>query len=115
MTAKIFLPCQDACMYANGDDCECYCNGENHRVGTNGLIPVEFNMVTRTQAGRLINPTFPNATQAENAEWMLAQHDAGMPRSEIAKLSGVAPATVRRYIARLLLAEELAAEATEAA
>jgi Helix-turn-helix domain of resolvase len=115
MAAKIFTPCQDACMYAKGDDCECYCNGENHKVGTNGLIPAEFNEVTRTTAGRLINPVFPDADQAANAEWMLAMHDDGMTRREIAKLAGVAPATVRRYITRLLLAEELAAEATEAA
>jgi hypothetical protein len=101
-----FVPCSDECMFAKGTECDCQCQGHNHMVGTNGLIPAEYMQVTRTVAGRLINPTFHSAKQQETAEWMLALHDSGVTKRDIAKQAGTSQATVRRYITRLLLAEE---------
>jgi hypothetical protein len=104
-TTQPFIPCDDSCMFAKGNDCECPCGGVNHQVGTKGLMPTAHAYVYRTTAGRRINPALGD--KAELAEWMRAQEEGGMTRKEIAKAAKVSASTVRRLIRSLELAEEL--------
>lgn len=101
-----FIPCSDECMYAKGDECNCECQGHNHQVGTNGLIPAQYMEKTYTVAGRLINPVFKDSAQESLAWLFISLHEAGTTKRDIAKQFGVSGPTVRRYITRALLGDE---------
>lgn len=102
-----FAPCTDECMFAKLDECDCHCGGTNHRVGTAGLIPAELMVITRTRAGRRITPILPGDAEYDLAVLFTEMHDEGTTKREIASTFSVSGPTVRRYITRLALAEEL--------
>lgn len=105
-----FVPCTDECMFAKGEDCDCHCGGTNHRVGTFGLLPAELLVITRTRAGRRITPILLGDEEYNLAVIFTMEHDEGATKREIAAAYGVSQPTVRRYITRLALAEELEEE-----
>lgn len=110
--AAMIIPCDDRCMFAVGDDCDCQCLGANHQKGN--LLTAVQRAIPRTKAGRRI----PILTQG-TPEWTLAfdlleQRDEGLSQRDLAANYGISAPTVRRLIKSLLFTIA-AAEAQEEA
>ena len=95
------IPCDDRCMFAKGDDCDCYCGGANHKQGFR--LPAHMREQHRTRVGRrimLLNPGTPDFVAARNVLRM--RDKLGMSQRDIAAELNVSPPTVRRMITRYL-------------
>lgn len=109
----VIIPCDDRCMWAQGDDCDCFCGGKNHRQG-HRLTAIQ-RTVLRTVAGRRITPLTPKTTEWDLANAFAMLEDQGMTRKDIAAQFRVSAPVVRRYITRLLATLEMAEEQAAAA
>lgn len=103
------IPCDDRCMFAKNDECDCVCQGENHKRGH--LLTSAQREIKRTDAGRRIRLLAPGTPEFDIA---MAMHDLeteeGLTRREIAAQFGVSAPCVRRAL-RSLFATLEAAEA----
>lgn len=110
--AAVIVPCDDRCMFAKHDDCDCVCGGKNHMKG-NMLTAVQRE-IPRTRVGRRI-PILTQGTTDWNLAWaMLEMRDEeGMTQRDIAAEMGVSAPTVRRLIKSLMFTLA-AAEAQQA-
>lgn len=103
--SKTIVPCDDRCMFAKGDDCDCVCEGKNHKQGHR--LTQAQRTVLRTKAGRRVSPLRPRTDEYSLGRAMHKDHEAGMTKREIAEAYGMSAPTVRRYITRYLLAVEV--------
>jgi hypothetical protein len=110
---KFVIPCDEDCMFAAGDECNCACEGRNHQAGN--LLTQAQRKVVRTKAGRRVTPFTPNTADWKWAREMYQQHEAGITKKDIARWHGVSQPTVRRFITRYLLTEALLAKQAKAA
>lgn len=95
------IPCDDRCMFAKGDDCDCECGGKNHQQG--GKLTTVQMYRSRTDAGRIIKTMVPNSSEWKQAEgWLRLRDEEGMTQKDIAAEAGVSGPTVRRAIRRLV-------------
>ncbi len=94
------IPCDDRCMFAKGDDCDCECQGKNHKQG-HRLTAVQRE-IARTKAGRRVPLLTPRTAEWDTAMAMLEARDAGMTQKDIAVAFKVSAPTVRRLIKSLL-------------
>lgn len=111
--ASVIVPCDDRCMFAKGDDCDCTCNGANHKKGT--MLTAVQRQIPRTKAGRRI-PVLTPATPEWDAAWTAYEmrEDEGMTQKDIAAEMGVSGPTVRRLIKSLLYTLAIAEQQAEA-
>jgi len=110
--ASTIIPCDDRCMFAQGDDCDCVCQGVNHKRGKE-LTAVQRE-IPRTRAGRRIPILTPGTAEWDLAWAMYDRREDGDTQREIAADMGVSGPTVRRLI-KSLLYTLAAAEAQAAA
>jgi len=95
------VPCDDRCMFAKGDDCDCYCGGKNHKQGFR--LPAAQREAHRTKAGRRIALLTPGTREFIQAARILHLRDVeGMTQKDIAEALHISAPTVRRIITRYL-------------
>lgn len=95
------VPCDDRCMFAKGDDCDCYCGGKNHKQGFR--LPAHQREVHRTRAGRRIALLTPGTRDFIQAARVLHLREVeGMTQKDIAASLHMSAPTVRRMITRYL-------------
>lgn len=101
LPAATIIPCDDRCMFAKLDECDCACGGVNHQQGSK-LTAVQRE-IPRTRVGRRIPLVTPNSAAWDSA-WAMYElrEDEGYTNREIASEFGVGAATVRRAIKSLL-------------
>jgi DNA-directed RNA polymerase sigma subunit (sigma70/sigma32) len=100
-TTDLIIPCDDRCMFAKGDDCDCECGGKNHKQGFR--LPAHQREVHRTRAGRRIALLTPGTKDYQMAaRWLDLRDNDGWTQKEIAHQFNVSAPTVRRLITRLL-------------
>jgi DNA-binding CsgD family transcriptional regulator len=104
-TTKTIVPCDDRCMFAKGDECDCHCEGVNHQQGHR--LTAAQREILRTKAGRRVNPLKPRTDEYTLGREMFKAHEDGMTKRDIAKMYDVSAPTVRRYITRYLLGREV--------
>lgn len=119
MTAKLastklpvpaIIPCDDRCMFAKGDDCDCECQGKNHKQG--GKLTAAQREIVRTKAGRRVKPLTPGTPDFKLAARILRMRDKqGMTQKDIAVEMRMSAPTVRRLITRYLLTVAAAQQA----
>lgn len=100
-TATAIIPCDDRCMFAKGDDCDCECGGKNHKQGHK--LPQHQREILRTKAGRRVKYLTPGTSDFRFAETLYAMRQEGMTKKDIAAELKVSAPTVRRYLTRFLL------------
>lgn len=98
--ATTIVPCDDRCMFAKGDDCDCECGGKNHQKGN--LLTAVQREIPRTKAGRRIPILTPNTPEWDTAWAMYEAREDGDTQKDIAAEFGVSGPTVRRMIKSLL-------------
>lgn len=103
--SKIKTPCDDRCMFAKGDECDCFCGGENHQQGH--ALTAKQRAFVRTKAGRRVQPLRPRTPEYSLGREMHQMHEDGMTKRDIAAHFQVSAPTVRRYITRYLLGKEV--------
>jgi len=92
----IIIPCDDRCMFAKLDDCDCECQGVNHKRG--GELTEEQRTIVRTPKGRRIRPLEPGSWEYATARELFETYEGGgVTREELAAEYGVSDTTVRRY------------------
>lgn len=100
-TAQPIIPCDDRCMFAKLDDCDCVCGGVNHKRG--GELTAEQRAIVRTPKGRRIRVLEPGTEAFATARELTLLYDSGSyTREELAAEYGVSDTTVRRNIQRYL-------------
>lgn len=99
--ANVIVPCDDRCMFAKHEDCDCVCGGKNHMKGN--LLTAVQREIPRTRVGRRI-PILTQGTADWNLAWaMLEMRDEeGLTQKDIAAEMGVSAPTVRRLIKSLM-------------
>lgn len=97
----LIVPCDDRCMFAKGDDCDCECGGKNHKQGFR--LPAHQREILRTKAGRRVKYLTPGTGDFRFAETLYAMRQEGMTKKDIAKEMKVSAPTVRRYLTRFVL------------
>lgn len=98
--AALIIPCDDRCMWAKEEDCDCVCGGKNHQQGPK-LNSVQ-RTVQRTRVGRRIPLLTPGTPEWDTAWTMLEMRDEdGETQRDIAAALGVSAPTVRRMIKSL--------------
>lgn len=102
---KTIVPCDDRCMFAKGDECDCVCEGKNHQQGHR--LTAAQRTIVRTKAGRRVSPLKPRTDDYRLGREMYRMHEDGLTKREIAAAYKVSAPTVRRYITRYLLAVEV--------
>ena len=100
-TATAIIPCDDRCMFAKGDDCDCECGGKNHKQGHK--LPAHQREIIRTKAGRRVKYLTPGTRDFRFAESLYAMRQEGMTKKDIAAEMKVSAPTVRRMLTRFLL------------
>lgn len=101
----LIIPCDDRCMFAKGDDCDCECGGKNHKQGHK--LTASQRAIVRTKAGRRVKHLTPGTQEFKLAARIVAMRNVdGMTRKDIAAELGVSAPTVRRLITRYLLTAE---------
>lgn len=95
------IPCDDRCMFAKGDDCDCECGGKNHKQGHK--LPAHQREIIRTKAGRRVRYLTPGTGDFRFAEALYAARQGGSTKKEIAAEYKVSAPTVRRYLTRFVL------------
>lgn len=109
--AVVVIPCDDRCMFAINEDCDCQCGGKNHQKGN--LLTAVQRAIPRTKAGRRV-PILTQGTPEWDAAWaMYEAREDGDTQKDIAEDFGVSAPTVRRMIKSLLFTIA-AAEAQQA-
>lgn len=103
--SKIIVPCDDRCMFAKGDECDCACGGENHQQGHR--LTAKQRSFLRTKAGRRVQPFRPLTEDYRLGREMYRMHEDGMTKRDIAAHFQISAPTVRRYITRYMLAKEV--------
>lgn len=98
--APIIIPCDDRCMFAKGDDCDCECGGKNHQKGS--MLTAVQREIPRTVAGRRIPLLTPGTPEWDIAWAMYEAREDGDTQKDIAIDFGVSGPTVRRMIRSLL-------------
>jgi hypothetical protein len=111
--SALVIPCDDRCMFAKHEDCDCVCGGKNHMRG-NLLTPVQRE-IHRTRAGRRIPVLTPGTAEWDTAVAMYEAREEGDFQCDIAEAFGVSAPTVRRMIKSLLYTLALAGEQAEEA
>lgn len=110
--AALIIPCDDRCMFAIHEDCDCECGGKNHQKGH--LLTAVQRTPLRTEAGRRIPLISPGTPDWDVAVAMYEAREDGDTNVEIAEAFGVGPAKVRRtvrsYLFTLAVAAQQAAE-----
>jgi len=102
--ATAIIPCDDRCMFAKGDDCDCECGGKNHKQGHK--LPAHQREIIRTKAGRRVKHLTPGTYDFRLAETMYARRQEGMTKKDIAAEFVCSAPTVRRLITRFMLTME---------
>lgn len=102
---KTIVPCDDRCMFAKGDECDCHCEGVNHQQGHR--LTAAQRKIQRTKAGRRVSPLKPRTDDYGFGREMHNLHADGFTKREIAVMFQVSAPTVRRYITRYLLGREV--------
>ena len=99
--ASTIVPCDDRCMFAKHDDCDCVCNGANHQKGH--MLTAVQREIPRTRVGRRI-PILTPGTPDWNTAWTMLEmrDDEGMTQKDIAVEMCVSAPTVRRLIKSLV-------------
>lgn len=111
LASATIIPCDDRCMFAKHEDCDCQCGGANHQRGN--MLTAEQRKVQRTEAGRRV-ALFAPATPAWDVAWAMQEmEDEGETRKDIAAAFGVSQPVVRRTL-RSLQATLATAEARTA-
>lgn len=112
--ANIIVPCDDRCMFAAGDECDCQCGGANHQQGSK-LTSVQ-RQIPRTRVGRRI-PVLTQGTPEWDLAWTALEmrDDEGLTQKDIALEMGMSAPTVRRLIKSLLVTLAIAEAQQEAA
>ena len=100
-TATAIIPCDDRCMFAKGDDCECECQGKNHKQGHR--LTATQREIIRTKAGRRVKYLTPGTADFRYGEALYAMRQEGLTKKEIAAQVKVSAPTVRRYLTRFML------------
>lgn len=100
-TATAIIPCDDRCMFAKGDDCDCECGGKNHKQGHK--LPQHQREILRTKAGRRVKYLTPATSEFAFAAHLHSLREQGMTKKDIAEQMHVSAPTVRRYITRFEL------------
>jgi hypothetical protein len=100
-TATAIIPCDDRCMFAKGDDCDCECGGKNHKQGHK--LPAHQREIVRTKAGRRVRYLTPGTKDFAFAAHLASLREQGMTKKDIAEQMGVSAPTVRRFITRYVL------------
>jgi hypothetical protein len=98
---SIIIPCDDRCMFAKLDECDCECGGKNHQQGHK--LPAHQREIIRTKAGRRVKHLTPGTFDFRLAESMYAMRQEGLTKREIAKQANVSAPTVRRLITRFMI------------
>lgn len=96
----IVIPCDDRCMYAKGDDCDCECQGVNHQRGS--ALTSQQREITRTTAGRRIRLIAPGTPEWEMAWSVFERREDGETQKDIAADLGISAPCIRRMIRSLL-------------
>lgn len=113
--AATIIPCDDRCMFAKHDDCDCVCGGANHQQG--GKLTAVQREIPRTRVGRRI-PLLTAGTPEWDIAWAMYElrEEEGYTQREIAGEFKVSAPTVRRLIKSLLFTLAIAeAQAEEQA
>jgi hypothetical protein len=107
LPAATIVPCDDRCMFAKSDDCDCQCGGVNHKQGSK-LTAVQ-RTIPRTRVGRRI-PVLTQGTWEWDLAWAAYEmrEEQGMTQREIAAEMLVSAPTVRRMIKSVLVTLEIA-------
>jgi DNA-binding MarR family transcriptional regulator len=98
--AAVIIPCDDRCMFAKEEDCDCQCGGVNHQRGH--LLTAVQRAIPRTRVGRRIPLLTPGTPEWDIAWAMYEAREDGDTQRDIAAEFGVSAPTVRRYIKSLL-------------
>lgn len=106
----VVIPCDDRCMYAKHEDCDCTCQGVNHQRGA--LLTSTQRAITRTDAGRRIRLIAPGTPEWDLAWAVYERREDGETQRDIAADMGLSAPCVRRMI-RSLLFTLAAAEAQQ--
>lgn len=113
LPASTIVPCDDRCMFAKHEDCDCVCGGMNHQKGA--LLTSVQREIPRTRVGRRIPLVTPGTPEWDTAWAMYEAREDGDTQRDIAVAFGVSAPTVRRMIKSLLftlaIAEAQQAEA----
>lgn len=99
LTAAIIVPCDDRCMFAKHEDCDCVCEGKNHQKGH--MLTADQRAIVRTPAGRRVALVAPGTPEFDLALAMWEMEAEGMTRKEIAAAFGVSQPVVRRTLRSL--------------
>lgn len=116
ITAATVIPCDDRCMFAKHEDCDCVCQGKNHQRGW--MLTKEQRTIRRTYAGRRIRLFAPGTPEWDLAWAVYERREDGETQKEIAADLGMSAPCVRRMIRSLLFTlatVEAQAEARSAA
>jgi len=97
----LIIPCDDRCMFAKGDECDCECGGKNHQQG--GKLTASQRTIVRTKAGRRVKHLTPGTFDFRLAESLYAMRQEGMTKKDIAHEANVSAPTVRRLLTRFEL------------
>jgi DNA invertase Pin-like site-specific DNA recombinase len=104
--AKMIVPCDDRCMFAKGDDCDCECEGRNHKQG-HRMTPAQ-RAIVKTASGRRIKPILKNDPDYARARRAEKLRKSGATNKAIAEELGVSAPTVRRLLRRIVMTEAMA-------
>ena len=111
--AALVIPCDDRCMFAKHEDCDCVCGGKNHQRGH--LLTSVQREIPRTRVGRRIPVLTPGTPEWDTAWAMYEAREEGEYQCDIAVAFGVSAPTVRRMIKSLLYTMAIAEAQTLAA
>lgn len=106
LPAATIIPCDDRCMFAQEDECDCQCNGANHQKGN--LLTAVQRAIPRTRVGRRIPILTPGTADWDTAWAMYEAREDGETQKDLAATFGVSAPTVRRMIKSLLFTISIA-------
>lgn len=104
----LIIPCDDRCMFAKDEECDCQCGGKNHQRGH--LLTPAQREIHRTRVGRRIPMLTPGTPEWDTAVAMYEAREEGDFQCDIAEAFGVSAPTVRRMIKSLLFTLAIAEE-----
>lgn len=113
ISKAIVIPCDDRCMFAKHEDCECECQGANHQRGH--LLTALQREMPRTSAGRRIPVIVPGTPEWDLAWAVYERREEGETQKDIAAELGVSAPCVRRLIRSLMFTLALAEAQAQAA
>lgn len=99
--SALIIPCDDRCMFAKHEDCDCECQGKNHQQGAK--LTAAQREITRTGAGRRIRLIAPGTPEWDLAWAVFERREDGETQKDIAAEMGISAPCIRRMIRSLLL------------